>query len=594
MRPLVFDQTIGWLHEAGGRRGVVIAGAHGFEDLCSRRFLTLLAGRIAAAGLPVLQFDYPGCGDAAGDHAEPDRVEAWVDSIGEAADRLKVETGVEDVVVVGFRLGALLAPLAAARRDDVAALALLAPPVSGKAHVREMTALSRMIDAPLAAKGGLSEPFDGRQVAGFHLSSETLAALSDLDWQDALAEVTAPHMLLLANGKLPDPQTLRTAGDGIAPDITVAAFEGYAHLVCDPTANRIPEPMLDLIAGWIGRLAVAGGDHAATGAPAEPQILAGPGYREEPVAIGGGSEICGVLCRPDIRTAPATPVIFLNAGAVPHVGWARGTVEAARMLAAEGVASLRIDLPGIGQSAAPDEDRLFLYDSRASGDVMRVIDWMEAEGFEQVALVGTCSGAFQAFHAARADHRVRRLTMVNPLCFAWNKSYALDLAAWKVYENAKAVQGQGGDAAPEPPRSPTGEWLRAGVSKVARFSIRRVLELAKTALAVPDRLVRRSPVERRMRALCARGVRVLMVTSEGDLSQEEIARHFGPGGRRLEALRGLARLSLAAADHTLTPYHARRALIARLIDFGRDDDPSNRVFVRETAAKRPKPVLETP
>lgn len=591
MRPLVFGQTIGWLHEAGGRRGVVIAGAHGFEDLCSRRFLTLLAGRIAMAGLPVLQFDYPGCGDAAGDHAEPGRVEAWVASIGEACDRLKRETGVEDVVIVGFRLGALLTPLAAAGRDDIAGLALLAPPASGKAHVREMTALSRMIDAPLAARGGPVEPFDGRQVAGFNLSSETLAALADLDWQDALAEVRAPHMLLLAAGKLPDLQILRTAGDDSAPDVTVAAFEGYAHLVCDPTANRIPEPMLNLIAGWIGRLAVDGGDHAAD-CPAEPQILVGPGYREEPVAIGGGSEICGVLCRPDIRTAPATPVIFLNAGAVPHVGWARGTVEAARTLAAEGVASLRIDLPGIGQSAAPAEDRLFLYDNRASGDVMRAIDWMEDAGFAQVALVGTCSGAFQAFHAARADRRVRRLTMVNPLCFAWNKSYALDLAAWKVYENAKAAQG--GDVVPEPSRPVMGEWLRAGVSKVARFSIRRVLELAKTALAAPDRLVRRSPVERRMRALCARGVRVLMVTSEGDLSQEEIARHFGPGGRRLEALRGLARLSLAAADHTLTPYHARRALIARLIDFGRDDDPSNRVFLRETAAQRPKPILDAP
>ena len=126
MRPLVFSETVGWLHEAGGRRGVVIAGAHGFEDLCSRRFLTLLAARMAAAGLPVLQFDYPGCGDAAGDHAAPRQVEAWVKSIGAAIDRLKRETGVDDVILVGFRLGALLAPLAVAGRDDVAGLALLA------------------------------------------------------------------------------------------------------------------------------------------------------------------------------------------------------------------------------------------------------------------------------------------------------------------------------------------------------------------------------------------------------------------------------------------------------------------------------------
>ncbi|MCC8972914.1 alpha/beta hydrolase, partial [Bradyrhizobium sp. Cham227] len=64
MKPVVFADTIGWLNVAKGRRGVVIAGAHGHEDLCSRRFLKLLSDRAAAAGLPVLLFDYPGCGDA--------------------------------------------------------------------------------------------------------------------------------------------------------------------------------------------------------------------------------------------------------------------------------------------------------------------------------------------------------------------------------------------------------------------------------------------------------------------------------------------------------------------------------------------------
>ncbi len=127
MKPLVFNKTVGWLHPAAGGRGVVIAGAHGFEDLCSRRFLTLAARRMAEAGLPVLQFDYPGCGDAPGDHTEPGRVAAWIGSIAAAIDRLKAETGVEDVLVIGFRLGALLAPAAIAGRTDVAGLALLAP-----------------------------------------------------------------------------------------------------------------------------------------------------------------------------------------------------------------------------------------------------------------------------------------------------------------------------------------------------------------------------------------------------------------------------------------------------------------------------------
>ncbi|MGB3540174.1 MAG: alpha/beta fold hydrolase, partial [Mesorhizobium sp.] len=316
MRPIVFDDSIGWLTEAGGNRGVVIAGAHGFEDLCSRRFLKLLGKRIAATGCPVVQFDYPGCGDSAGDHLQPGQIERWTGSIGAAADRLKLETGVREIILIGFRLGALLAPLAAARRGDVAGLALLAPPASGKAYVREMTALSRMIDASLAEKGA-PDAFTGLQVAGFRLSRETLDDLVALNWKKSLAEAGVPKVLVMANGR----QAEASPGDpdGAQTAIEFAEFKGYSQLMCDPTANQVPAAALDRCAGWIGTNAgSASGKGAAFPLSPVPQILAGSDYLEEPVAIGE-PQICGVLCRPRGNAAAADPVIFLNAGAVPHV-----------------------------------------------------------------------------------------------------------------------------------------------------------------------------------------------------------------------------------------------------------------------------------
>jgi pimeloyl-ACP methyl ester carboxylesterase len=572
MRPVVFDGSIGWLSEAAGKRGVVIAGAHGFEDLCSRRFLKLLAERIAAAGCPVVQFDYPGCGDAAGDHLLPGQVEAWTDSIGAAADRLKQDTGVEEIILVGFRLGALLAPLAAARRADVVGLVLLAPPASGKAYVREMTALSRMIDAPLAAAGE-PDAFTGLQVAGFRLTRDTLDDLSALNWKKSLAEAVVPKVLVMANGKQPD--TAPSGAGEAQTNVEFAEFDGYSLLMCDPTANQIPVATLDRCVAWIGKNAGSGkGEKAGFTPSREPQILIGPTYVEEPVSIGD-PQICGVLCRPRGNTATADPVVFLNAGGVPHVGWARGTVEAARALAAEGVASLRIDLPGLGQSDGPPEERLFLYDPRTTQDIVRVLDWMEKAGFPSVGLAGTCSGAFQAFHAARADKRVATLTIINPLCFSWNSSYALELAVWKTYETSKVALGQGRSALRETGPASRTFQISAVVSKIGRRLVRPGLETIKTALSLlhPSRLFKGSTTERRMRALSNRGVRILIVTSEGDLSLKEIDRHFGPGGERLRTMRGVARLTLAAADHTLTPYHARRALIARLIHFGLDTEP---------------------
>jgi hypothetical protein len=107
-------------------------------------------------------------------------------------------------------------------------------------------------------------------------------------------------------------------------------------------------------------------------------------------------------------------------------------------------------------------------------------------------------------------------------------------------------------------------------SHYARRLVRRSLEAIKSTASMlhPAALSGQRKVERWMRELCGRGVRVLLVTSEGDLSLKEIARHFGVNEERLESIRGVTRVSLPNADHTLTPYHARRAVIARLIDHG--------------------------
>jgi pimeloyl-ACP methyl ester carboxylesterase len=566
MKPLVFNDTIGWLKEADGGCGVVIAGAHGFEDLCSRRFLTLLADRIAQSGSPVLQFDYPGCGDAAGDHTAPGQVAAWVAGIGAAADELKRQMGVRQVIVVGLRLGALLAALAVERREDVAGLVLLAPPASGKAYVREMTALSRMIDAALPSVETDAEPPGGRAVAGFRLSAETLADLGSLGWGEVAPRPPAP-VLILSTVQAPAPSKWASEFAGSPDRVDLAEFDGYGRLMCDPTANTIPASVIDRCADWVR-------DHAGGERPSQPvlginvPVLLTAGYEEQPLVIGPNPDMCGVLCRPAGGGAIRDTVLFLNSGAVPHVGWARGTVESARMLAAEGIASLRIDLPGLGQSDAPPEERLFLYDTRTGADVGRAIDWLEQNGFGRVSLAGICSGAFQAFHAARADKRVRRLVMVNPLCFSWNSSYALDMTVWKAYETAKANRGSSQAEPQEASRPGILSAFKMLTSKNNRRFVRRGLETIKTTFANArlSAFMQGKPVERWMRDLASNGVHVLIATSEGDLSHKEIDRHFGPDGERLRTILNISRLSLDNADHTLTPLHARRALVARLID----------------------------
>lgn len=555
MKPVIFDQTIGWLHPAPSGRGVVIAGAQGFEDLCSRRFLTVLAKQLAEAGLPVLQFDYPGCGDAAGDYTQPAQVAAWTRSIGAAIDTLKAEAPVTDVLVIGFRLGALLAPAAIAGRSDVAGIALLAPPMSGRSYMREMTGLSRMVDAVLPPYPAAT-PFDGIEAAGFRMSAETATDLRTLVWEEALNVSPGLDLLLMS----PQPtvankdlvQRVANAG-GTA---RLETFEGFERLMSKP-GNDIPQSPLSIIADWAAHKAVP---QTGTRAPAgiSPSELVGDGYRELPHMLDGSPAICGILCLPDDRPQPDEVTLILNAGAIPHIGWARGTVDMARSLARQGIASMRVDLPGFGQSDAPADGRIPLYDERTRHDVSRTVDWLESQGFEHVCAVGTCSGAFQSFHAARHDPRISDVVMVNPLCFSWNSSYALDVGLSNIRDNAE-----------NKPSSRTDET--SGISKpstvkVGKRAVRQFLELSKSVLLLWGALTGNS-VESRMTDMTKRGTRVLVVSCEDDLSLQEIARHFGPSGERLKRMSGVSTALIPAADHTLTPLHAREQLAGLVAEF---------------------------
>lgn len=571
MRPVVFDGTMGWLSDAGGSRGVVIAGSHGFEDLCSRRFLTLLARRIASDGFPVLQFDYPGCGDAAGGHSDPGRVAAWTLSLEHAIDALKAETGVADVVLIGFRLGALLATPVIGRRDDVAGLALLAPPASGKTFVREQVALSRMIDGALPPSPTVEPAFDGLQVAGFRLSNETLGDLRALDpFCEPLGDGRAGRVLVMGRNDIGVAENLAAKLGREDRPADADLFTGYDRLMCDPTAGQIPDDVIERCAAWV-RSAPGEAARSIVAARQSQDRMVGPDYEEEPVVIGPAPQMAGVLCRPRGHRHAAEALIILNAGGVPHVGWARGSVEVARSLAANGVASLRLDLPGLGQSEAPGEKRVRFYDVRTRADTIRAVDWMLAAGFERIGLVGNCSGGFQAFHAARADPRIASITMVNPLCFDWNSSYALDMTVWKA---SKITFGAGRAFGQDDRTGGLGE-LGSFAAPFARNAIRRSLELVKSGLSrvSPATLIGGRPVERWMRQIVQRGTTVVVVNSEGDLSLEEVARHFGPGGGRLRAMTGVTMHLVPAADHTLTPLHARRALAGYLADLVRTDRP---------------------
>lgn len=555
MVPATIEGCAGWFHPAAGRtisrRGVVLVPALGFEELCSRRTLRILADRLADAGIATLRFDFHGTSDSLGREKDPGRLARWTADVHRAIDWLRSQAAVDQVALIGLRFGALVAADVAAVRPDVAMLALLAPPSSGKAHMREQAALSRIITIATDA-----EP-SGITVAGFHFTEETVAAIKGLDWPNA---ASVADMLIVA------PKDAAKAVHARFPAARTMLFTGYERMICDPTASEAPFAAIDGLVAWARRGLPAA---AAAIAPRPSQPLATGGFSEQGITFGPDGRLAGILCLPRVRTGQS--VILVNGGGLPHGGWVRMSVTMARAFADRGIASLRMDFSGIGDSRAACEKLTpFYYDAANRGEIVAAVDCLRHRGFTAFAVSGICSGAHHAFHAALADHRISALVLVNLQCFVWGPRHRLLADAWMKTQPARiASKMREADAELRPAQ----RWL--ALWKQRLLSLAR--GLAKPAfLAFQRRAGRWAPggaplggntVAAGFRALSKRGTRVLLVYSEGDPALDELSLYMGPDGREATALAGVEKRLIRDADHAMRQHAARAELLALQQDF---------------------------
>src|SRR5260221_14037074 len=77
-----------------------------------------------------------GTGDSADIQPEADQLELWTADVTAAVGELRQRTGVPQVCLLGLRLGATLATLAARRTEAVTSLVLIAPVIIGRPYLR--------------------------------------------------------------------------------------------------------------------------------------------------------------------------------------------------------------------------------------------------------------------------------------------------------------------------------------------------------------------------------------------------------------------------------------------------------------------------
>ena len=164
-------------------RAALICAPVGHEYLRAHFILQRLARRLAAAGTPVLRFDYYGCRDSLGDGSEASCAR-WQRDIADAYQALKQRTNARRVTAIGVRLGATLLSNAA-NGFDLARAVLWDPIREGAEHRAELAAAQRryLRGGPLfslPARLGLGRPRGQHELLGATYSELALRELGAL------------------------------------------------------------------------------------------------------------------------------------------------------------------------------------------------------------------------------------------------------------------------------------------------------------------------------------------------------------------------------------------------------------------------------
>lgn len=440
-------RLFGWHHgPAAGESaniGLVVCKPFGYESICAHRSVRAFAEAAAALGVPTLRFDYTGTGDSSEIDAQADQVATWTQDVIAAVAELQRRTGVQRVYVLGFRLGALLAALAANECKAIGGLILIAPIVSGRRYLRELrtTRMAGLIGtespdtqastgaANAAASAGSME------ISGFMFSAATLAALERVDLK-TLGALPVADMLIIDGDRMPVARTWVEALSQLRAPPTYRSLPGLVEMIMTaPQFASIPQEMIVAMCEWLTPLLnTPAGRAERDGVRYADRVIAPPitamdhaGVTERPVFFGSQAMLFGIVSEPPPGEIPRRAVILVNAGADYHIGATGMYVGFARRWATRGYVVLRMDLAGLGDSATrPDRPGNEVFPPAAVDDIRAAVEWVRARyGVRDVALGGVCSGAYHVLRAAVAAVPANRILMINPEVFFWNESMSI-------------------------------------------------------------------------------------------------------------------------------------------------------------------------
>ena len=276
--------------------------------------------------------------------------------------------------------------------------------------------------------------------------------------------------------------------------------------------------------------------------------------KEHAFLFGSSQGLVGIVTEPSNRSQNAgLGVVFLNAGVIHRVGPSRLYVTLARELANLGCVVARFDHAGVGDSQVRRDGLPFEESSIA--EAREAMDWLQqSRGVDRFVLAGLCSGAVTSFDAAVLDERVVGVVMINPQGFdqspEWN-AYVINRGRVRRYLTRSFFSVR--------------SWWNAFTGRVdyGRFTTVIWEHVATRSNTVAQAAVSQvvSRVATDLAKLEQRGVRTLLLCSEGDDGIEYMNVLLGGDVRRMTSAPNMTVEILPGADHSLTLFDSQRRVI---------------------------------
>jgi hypothetical protein len=392
--------------------------------------------------------------------------------------------------------------------------------------------------------------------------------------------------------------TLR--GRGV--EVETAVMEGYFEYVDETKSSVVPARALARAAQWIAdgtpdtrvRSPLNKGARPSVSLDDEA-IIDTPEARERPVTFGANG-LFGMLCEPRDRFAFGPVVLITNTAGSVHHGDSRLSVRIAREMARRGIASMRIDARGIGDSPprtahGPLDLVPSIHASTTIEDVGTAAAWLKRKGYHTVISFGICSGAYSALRASLVEPALTAVIAVNLARFHIPEGMSMADLEELQRNSLKRV----GPAIFKPSKW----WLvlsgkrrfRPIAQAVASNLIARLrshrLDLTgnRAAASEVDAL---SDPHGVVHALERKGVRTLFIYGSGDEGMEQLNAHFGKRGKKLSRFSKVKAVVFDELDHALFDPRASAKVVALSEAFIKD------LNQKATAPKLVDPVLAVP